>query len=221
MANPAELLFDIFKSWNNPRAKTVSARKDSDTLRTHRIAVTHLNDIERLLDIMASDGKRVSTYKKRFPQWVKIVFNYPNRWEQDHGAISGVALESLENLIDTMDSYVPKMDEARFDELKKYLDKVEKALHDDDSLSAAVTAGTMALVHNLRTILDQYTVCGDLQLEQALERLLGNLAKVTLRSKHAARWRTLIDEFVFPYVVGQLPELPVGGLLSAVAELGS
>lgn len=220
MANPAELLFDIFKSWNSNSAP-VKARNDSDALPRHRLAVAHLNDIERLLDIMHSDGKRVFTYKKRFPQWVKIVFNYPRDWQHNYGTIEDGAMESLENLIDTMDSYVPKMDEARFDELKKYLDKVEKALHDDDSLSAAVTAGTMTLVQNLRTILDQYTVCGDLQLEQALERLLGNLAKVTLRSKHAARWRTLIDEFVFPYVVGQLPELPVGGLLSAVAELGS
>lgn len=220
MANPAELLFDIFTSWNSA-ISTVKARNDSDALPRHRLAVTHLNDIERLLDIMASDGKRVSTYKMRFPQWVKIVFNYPHSWEGNYGTIDGGALESLENLIDTMASYVPTMDEARFDELKVYLDKVEEALRDDDSLSAAVAAGTMTLVQNLRTILDQYTVCGDLQLEQALERLLGNLAKVTLHSKHATRWRKLIDEFVFPYAVGQLPELPAGGLLSAVAEIGS
>lgn len=220
MANPAELLFDIFTSWNSNSAP-FNAREDSDALPRHRLAVAHLNDIERLLDIMDSDDKRVSTYKNRFPQWVRIVFNYPRDWRHNYGTIEDGAMESLENLIDVMDSYVPTMDEAKFDELKKYLDKVEEALHDDDSLSAAVKAGTMTLVHNLRTILDQYTVCGDLQLEQALERLLGNLAKVTLRSKHAARWRTLIDEFVFPYVVGQLPELPAGGLLSAVAELGS
>lgn len=220
MANPAELLFDIFTSWNSA-SSTVKARRDSDALPRHRLAVMHLNDIERLLDIMENDGKRVSTYKKRFPQWVKIVFNYPFSWEGSSGTINDEALESLENLIDTMSSYVPTMDEARFDELKVYLDKVEEALRDDDSLSAAVAAGTMTLVQNLRTILDQYTVCGDLQLEQALEHLLGNLAMVTLHSKHAARWRTLIDTFVFPYAVGQLPELPTGGLLSAVAELGS
>ena len=220
MANPAKLLFDIFTSWNIDRV-TVSARNDSEALPRHRLAVAHLNDIERLLDIMDNDGKRVSTYKKRFPQWVKIVFNYPYDWRHDSGSIDDGALESLENLIDVMDSYVPTMDEARCDEFKAYLVKVEEALQDDGTLSAAVKAGTMTLVQNLRTILDQYTVCGDLQLEQALERLLGNLAKVTLHSKHAARWRTLINEFVFPYVVGQLPELPAGGLLSAVAELGS
>lgn len=81
MTNPAELLFNQFTEWNNPKTSAISARNDVEDLAYHRRALHNLNDIRHLLGLMKNAGKRVGVYERAFPQWAKTIFNYPHSWQ--------------------------------------------------------------------------------------------------------------------------------------------
>jgi hypothetical protein len=58
--------------------------------------------------------------------------------------------------------------------------------------------------------MDDLTVIGDFEFGKAIERLLGVLATISLRSSQKDRWRKVLDLFVYPYAVGNLPMLSDG-----------
>lgn len=219
MANPAELLNAFLSSiWAHDTVTSPASftRQDDDSLTRHRLCVGYLSQIEEILEAMEKAGQRTTIYRKNFTQWSRTVFNFPNDWNKvDPGCPEG-AKDVLGLLADAMDSYVPKLDEEKLDELEKYLDTVDQELRNDESLSSPVRDGALAFVENLRTLIDSYTVIGDFELERALQTLLGNLAIITLRSQHKSGWKNLIDNFMIPYATDQLPSLPVGDVFSSI-----
>lgn len=216
MANPAKILFNQFNEWyKDDWAKSV--RKDSKSLAQHRIMARHLDDLEKLIAMMASDGKRVSVYQRHFPAWARFLFAYSGGWETgSKNLLSYSSLEHLETLIEYCDGYCLRADEEKFDDLKAYLDRVKQALDDDETLPSTVKLSTRTLVENLVTIIDSYAIYGDVRLDDALQRLLGNLAMVAMQSKKSDIWRKILDRFVFPWLANQLPGLPTGEVLKAL-----
>lgn len=210
MANPAELLHEVFSQWSSQikgGAATGSTRGDNAVLDQHRRCVGYLNQIEEVIGEMDRAGKRVRTYRTQFPVWVKTVFNYGRNWLASDTPVSEHALDILENLIEAMEPFVPDLDADRFDELKRYLNMVQDVLNEDDSLAEGVRRGAQALVENILTLVDYYTVVGDFELEQALKSLLGNLALVTVQSTDKEKWRDILTGFFIPYAVNQAPGL--------------
>ena len=218
MANPAELLFNLLTSWNSS-SSAANARKDSGSLENHRHAVRYLAEIDQILHSMENDGKRTNSFRRAYPEWVKTVFCYPKDWAHvETGPVSQSSRDVLEGLIDYADMYLPKVDEEKFDTLKAYLETVETALLEDDSLSDVVKSSCRSLIQNLRTIVDNYSVHGSFELDQCLQNLLGNLALITLRSRARSKWQTILNTFVFPYAVGSVPAIEPGGIIHALTQ---
>ncbi|MEY8209106.1 hypothetical protein [Corynebacterium sp. MNWGS58] len=216
MANPAEILFNQFNEWRKDQSAS-SLRKDTRSLQRHRIMVGHLNDVEKLLSVMEKDGKRVQSFRKYFPVWSRFLFAYPDGWSiSSNTLISVTDLDALDMLIDPIDSYCLHADEEKFDDLKAYLDRVKQALDDDETLPSTVKLSTRTLVENLVTIIDSYAIYGDVRLDDALQRLLGNLAMVAMQSKKSDIWRKILDRFVFPWLANQLPGLPMAEVLRSL-----
>lgn len=210
MANPAELLHDLFVRWNSDSGTAEYGRQDPG-LAQHRHAVRYLSEIEELIDVAERDGKRVGAYQRYFPVWVKTVFNFPRNWKgPDTGKITQNQIDILGNLIDLLDGYVVAPDHSKFLDLRTYLEFVGKNLAEDDSLSPDVRESAGTVIAHLLGCIDDLTVVGDFEFAKAIERLLGVLATVALRSKQKKRWRTVLDLFVYPYAVGNLPSLEEG-----------
>lgn len=216
MSNPAELLHNTFTKWSENRKSSVAAsdtRKDDNVLSEHRRCISYLSQIEEVLTTMDESGARVAPYRRMFPNWVAHVFRFPGNWgspDADHRR--NHMMDVLEALIDPMNGVVPRLDQSRFDELKTYLDTVEKQLMEDDSLTRVVRDSALAVVRNLRTMIDDYVVVGDFALERGLQSLLGRLAYIMVSSKQGQRWKSVIDKFFIPYLVNQVPAIPVGEL---------
>lgn len=210
MANPAELLHDLFVRWNHSGLTAEGARRDPDLVQ-HRNAVRYLSEIEELISVAERDGKRVGTYRRNFPVWVKTVFHFPQHWRSSSsGGISQNQIDALENLIDLLDGYVIAPDQSKFLDLREYLDFVGKNLAEDKSLSTDVRESAGTVIAHLLGCMDDLTVTGDFEFGKAIERLLGVLASVAFRSKQKNRWRTVLDMFVYPYAVGNLPSIEDG-----------
>ncbi|MGO1992253.1 MAG: hypothetical protein ACTH2Y_10555 [Corynebacterium sp.] len=210
MANPAELLHDLFVSWNATGTSASAARKDPDLVQ-HRNAVRYLGEIDELLEIAKKNKKRVGTYRSYFPLWVKTVFNYPGSWGgQNTAKIDQNQIDQLDNLIDMIDGFVVSPDKETLDQFREYVRLIEWNLDEDESLSPAVRESARAVCVHMLSCVDNLAVTGSFEFGKAFERLLGVLATVTLRSSQRSRWRTVVDFLVWPYAVANLPQIEEG-----------
>lgn len=216
MANPAELLHDLFVSWNNDKQSAQSARHDTASLVTHRRAVRYLDGIDELLDVAEATGKRVKNYRDYFPYWAQTVFHFPRSWQGSNtGAINVEQIRHLENLIDLLDDFVERIDTEKFEALSTYLTLVERTLDEDESLLDSVKRSARAMIIHLRGCMEDFAIVGDFDFEKALERLIGVLAHVGLRSQKKDVWSEVMGQFVFPYMVNNLPAISDGvGVIS-------
>lgn len=216
MANPAELLFNQFTEWRDSNKTATAARLDTDDLALHRRAVQNLNDIRSLLLAMENAGRRVGVWKRAFHRWTWIIFCYPDSWQRGGtGGIDQKDLDDLETLIDAMDPFVTKIDESAFESFRNYLDEVEEALREDDSLDEHFKESVRIAVRNVREAFDQFTTVGDYRTDEALKTLLAQIALVMVRSQKKNKWETILNGWFFPYAVNQLPDLESGaGLLN-------
>ena len=222
MANPAELLFNQFTEWNKPAESAQKARKDTPDLAIHRRAIHNLNDINHLLRHMENEGKRVRVYKEAFPRWVKTVFNYPDYWQgSKSAAIVQKDIDYLENLIDVLDPFVPKLDAGSFEGVRSHLEQIESLLNEDDSLDPLSRESAREVVANVREAIDNFEIFGDFRTEKLLQLLLGQLAVLTLRSSRREKWKTVLNGFVIPYLVAQLPSLSQSGIVEAITQGGA
>lgn len=165
----------------------------------------------------------MSAYRSYFPHWVKTVFRYPHGWElSGSGEIDIEQIRHLDTLVDIIGDFVQEADPDKFEDLSAYLKLVETALTEDTSLPLSVLAPARAALANLRGCIDAYEVVGAFDFAKGVERLLGALAMVAISSNEKARWRKLINAFVVPYAVNNLPGLAAGaGLVQLMLGSGS
>lgn len=216
MANPAELLFNQFTEWRASDKTAMSARPDNDDLALHRRAIQNLNDIRSLLLAMENAGRRVGVWKRAFPRWTRIIFCYPKDWRGGGtGGIEQKDLDDLETLIDAVDPFVTKLDESSFEKFRNYLDQIEEALSEDGSLDEHFKESVRIAIKNVREAFDEFTTVGDYRTDEALKSLLAEIALVMVRSQNKNKWEKILNGWIFPYAVNQLPGLEPGeGLLN-------
>ncbi|WP_139024455.1 hypothetical protein [Corynebacterium nuruki] len=153
----------------------------------------------------------MKNYRTYFPLWTRTVFNFPNSWQgTSSGGINVEQIRHLENLIDLLDDFVERIDPAKFEALSTYLTLVEKTLDEDESLPDSVKRSARAMITHLRGCMEDFAIVGDFDFEKALERLIGVLAQVGLRSEKKDEWSKVMGLFVFPYMVNNLPAISDG-----------
>lgn len=199
MANPANLLLDIFESWNNPGLNTKSARSDNDLV-IHRRAMGYIGEIEQILDLLDAEEVNTSVYRRYLIQWVAIIMNYPNSWTSTMGEIDRVSLDHLVNLANQSRDVVPEVDTEQFALLDAYLEAVEFALANDSSLPKFSKIHVRTVVSNIRTAMDNITVVGDFEFQTLIHLLFSLLASSAARSQQRERWDRWHEHFVWPFV---------------------
>lgn len=215
MANPAELLWQTFERWNKPGSQFNARDSRADqTLSVHRMALRHLDAIDELLGQLESAGRNTTVYRRHFPMWTRIVFNYPGNWTANgSGSIDTTARDHLMTLADALSTVVPVADIEKFDELRAFLDELEKAITEDEELPKDAKAYAKVTINGVRESLDNYATEGDYQLHAVLEQLIGMLMRVATKSQNKDRFKWFFTNFVYPFTVNQLPALPMSGLL--------
>lgn len=206
MANPAELLLELFEKWNQNRAYVSTVRDDDELLSDHRRALTYIDQITVLLDELESRGKRVRYHRHFLSPWIKTVFNYPRHWNSsaEKAIIDVRQIQQLESLANDLDDVVPRVDAEQLEVFKRYLESVLSALDEDDSLPDDVRKQAKAIVLHVQTVVDQLSVIGEFELQDSLDRLLGILLRVTRSSRKRDQWINLLNNFVWPFVVGNV-----------------
>lgn len=216
MANPAELLHDLFVEWNDEKRPARSARND-DSLVAHRRAIKHLEEIKELVGILESLGKRVSVYKRHHHIWVKTVFNYPSNWQGTSTAkISQTAIDHLDTLAGQLDGVVPSADENKLESLEKYLQTALQRLDEDGSLSPTTRLHAQAVTNHVLACINDLNKVGEFRLEKALEQFLAVLFRVMGETQSKEGWQTFVENFVWPFTVSTGAALP-GTLLTQFA----
>lgn len=216
MANPADLLLEVFERWNKNQGHVHKVRADNDTLDTHRYALRYLDQIEILIDELEAQGKRVRYHRHYLSAWVQTVFNYPKAWDSSNvpANIDARQLQQLESLANDLDSLVPRIAPDKVEQLKNYLNLVIETLAEDDSLSEEVKRQAAAVVDHVKTVLDQLDQAGELELQNALDNLLGILVRVGASSKNRERWTDVLNQFVWPFLMGNFTALTSAPLIS-------
>lgn len=230
MANAAKLLHDLFEQWNRPGSYVVGAR-DDPSLAVHRRAVKYLDEIELSLDLLEAKDVYTAVYRKYFPRWVEIVFNYGQSWTSSTAGIEEVARDHLINFASqTRDLAIP-IDSSKLKLQEAYLEAVEFALKSDSTLPPFVKVQVQHVVDNLREAIQQIDTIGDFEFQQLIDRLFAVLSSVEMRSDDPSVWDGWKDHFVWPfaydvfkfsagYGVAQLANAGVFGQIAALASGG-
>lgn len=216
MANPAELLLEIFESWNTSKAPVKSARDDNAEMSQHRLALRLLDQIDMQISVLEAKGKRVRYHKHYFPQWVQTVFNYPRDWnsQQVHSTIDARQLQQLESLANDLDDAVPRADPQLLGQLSEYLVDLLEGLDEDKSLDETVKTYARSVVTHLQDVIANLDKVGELELELELERLIGTLLRVTAASNDPGKWRAKFSSFVWPFAKDAAISLTTTGILA-------
>lgn len=219
MANPAELLLSQYQAWANPANNTTADRvrqPEVDLWLTHRVAVRHLEAITQLLDELATAGRNVNVYRRYLPSWWAIAFGHPHGWSAGgSGHIDGAVLEHLENLADLLQSYVPAVRDGGLGEVSAFADLVAETLVNDTSLPQNLRAHAMEVVGHLRWCVEKYSMVGDFELQDALERLAATVLRVATNSSDENKskmWGPVMSNWVWPFATNIMAAIPASAL---------
>lgn len=208
MANPAELLLDLFEQWDDQKKSAQAARFGSPRnpdFTAHRRAVHHLDAISEILKIMKADGQRVRPYEKAFAVWTRTVFAYPSGWgANSSGKIDATAKGHLETLINLMGRYVPAVEDTKLGELRAYLDAVGKALDADETVSKVVKAAAASVIINIRRCIEELNIVGEYDFKKSYDQLYAVIFDVHQASQDKATWKSFAENIVNPFVMGNL-----------------
>lgn len=160
----------------------------------------YLNQIEELLDTLEADGARIGTFRKHFPGWVHVAFNYPNSWTNNHcGRIDEHAIDALDTLADRLNSICPTVETSQLGSLSEYIAQVIIQLSNDETLTTATRRTAMITARHVQECIENLAAFGDLSLQKALESLIGCLARVTAESKNTDDWKATVNKFIWPF----------------------
>lgn len=198
MANPAELLHRLFVSWSEPEHLSTTSVRGDDSLNEHVRAVGYLNSIDEALTSLELQGKKVSVWRRQFPTWKKIVFNYPRSWgSSNEGSVDKIAVDHLETLIDRVDEVAPKIEVDKIAVLLLYLSAVEMALQDDKTLPVSARRHVTAAVKQIRDYVDNLDLVDAFDFEKAINKLFTALAHAVFLSKDRDRWSGWVENFMW------------------------
>jgi hypothetical protein len=222
MANPAQLLLNQLQTWNQPNRSADQARatNGAEVWILHRLAVRHVDALEEILREMASKGKDVAVWEGAFAIWSQAVFAWPHGWRgQNTGGIDPTTLAHLQTFASWLDDYLPKADEHGLERTGKLVDDILDAVNADESLPADMKIHLRQMCDQLRWCLDRYSQAGDFVLKVAIDRLLitvGQYAQQSPSSTFRDKVTTIVNTFVYPFIVGTLAQVTGGAILSVL-----
>ena len=214
MTNPAELLLNLFHSWNGTTSDSPQTVRKDENLINHFLAVKYLNEIDAALTRCENLGKQTRIARKYFPEWKRIVFNYPRDWQNvHHSSINEMHLEHLETTIMLIDDVCPPIPEDALAQLTNFLDTVDNLLREDETLPEKIKLSVRVVLDELKTCTDNLAVSSSFEIQEAVYRLLGALVFVLANSGKNKEWGDIIKNFATNFATGwitnQVPALPV------------
>lgn len=219
MANSADFLLSYYGSKPNERSKI------------DIFAVFHaLEDIRQTLDVMATAGHNVTMFQMALPRWGTAVASNLGTdmrwiegqgWNTPHEGDIGL----LEALSDRMMAVSNAADSKTRRHVQTFVDKATQALVDDNSLPEEFRWHLAKVLLHVKNCLIEYDVRGDVELADAVERLIGAIRLAEEKSTDASKWSKVWDDYGKPIVVGLFVELTAGavgfgGILAIAAGAG-
>lgn len=198
MANPAELLHTTLRSWISVKGHVDPAAQ--------RIAVSHLDAIEELLNQMDAAEIDTEPYRKHFDRWAKLTLHHPYGWR--NGGDATPALDQLQSLAAWFKALVPTVTDGGLDTLRKYAEESLQVLADDDSIDDLVKQHVEQVAAHLIWCVDHYREVGDFSLREAADRLIAAMVTTAARSRHKERWRQWMNTFTYPFTVNVISAIP-------------
>jgi hypothetical protein len=217
VSNPAALLHKQLSLWLVLPGQTIrdvrleTAENDDHVMEQAQLAIMHIAAIEELLTGMESAGRKTRTYREAVPRWRATVMAYPSSWIHVQSAEAfhnENDLGTLENLDDVLEQLTPKYGDQDRTELRATLDGTRDALASDTSLPTTLRRHIYGLLDHASTVLDEYELFGDFELQKAVDRLLVSVNAAANVSKDRSKWRDLADKFVYPVMVGLAIQAP-------------
>ena len=221
MPNPAQLLHARFLAWRGPNnAHAFQVRGlDGNNWEDHELALRHLRDIDELLRLLESQGRNMRVYREALPTWYQIVFAFDRGWKGNETAtIDQRLLDTLEMLAERLEDVVPTLEDGGLAAITEYLDDVSEVLTADTSLPAALRAHVNDVINHVRWCVDNYSIVGDFSLQDALERLAGAVVRAAANSSEKSKWKTIVNNLVWPFAVNIMAALPAAQVVALVAS---
>jgi len=219
MANPAQLLHSQFVSWRggHDTSATTARGLDGQNWDDYKLAIRHLDEIDELLRLLEGQGRNMRVARASLPTWYQIVFAYDRGWGgQGSATIDGYALNTLEMLAERLEDVVPKLESDGIDRINQYLESVIAVVMEDTSLPTALRIHINDVIAHVRWCVDHYAVVGDFSLQDALERLAGAVVRGAANSTDKSKWKTVINNIVWPFAVNMMAALPAAELVALV-----
>lgn len=182
MSNPAKLLHEQLEKWKNfptKDARSVRGLNSGDGWPSTRVAMQLLLDTEELMDRVEGDGIDLSTQRKYLNTWTAMVIAYPEGWNSSgHHSIDQNSLDALSMTATYLDTYVPKFESGGDENLRQFLEVINRKLKEDDSYLAQHAKRVVA---HLMKLLIEWEVFGEFRIVDALadlQRILDALAEL-------------------------------------------
>lgn len=227
LKNPANELLALFESWRQPSGRQAYVSRgfqenEAEVLDEHLEAMSLLAAMRKRVDDLEAGGYRVTSYRRNFRLWTKVVLNYPHAWTQENvnpAVFTEHALDTLENLAAAIDNNLPSLGPQTVDDITRYLDDVVTLLGEDRSLSEQLRAHISKVVQTVRMCIVEESTFGDTDLKQCLEDLWVSLYAAEAQSTDTppGKWTSMADTIFKPAVASFLGSLPSVGI--AVAQL--
>ena len=219
MANPAELLYEHLTAF---RGST-----NYPNTRTHRLAVSHLDAIEEMLNRMdEAKVKSVPTWRRYFDQWVELTLHTPHVWQTNSNLRhkDDYALEQLAGLADRMDDFMPTLRPDGIETVVAYAQGITALLDDDDSISRDLRLHLRQVIAHVEQCAAEFAIVGEFNLQQAVERLLAVVALVTTTSSKRSKWAERLGQFFWPFTAGAAANVaatPIQAVISTAITGGT
>jgi hypothetical protein len=221
MANPAQLLHARFLAWRGAQNVAASTARglNGQNWQEHTLAVRHLGEIDELLRLLESQGRNMRVAREALPGWYQVVFAYPGGWSgQGSATIAPQSIDTLEMLAERLEDVVPALEDDGIDRINEYIDSVVKVLTADTSLPVDLRIHVNDVIAHVRWCIENYETVGDFSLQDALERLAGAVVRGAANSSDKGRWKTVVNNIVWPFAVNMMAALPASQLVALVAS---
>ncbi|KDE96922.1 hypothetical protein Y900_004385 [Mycolicibacterium aromaticivorans JS19b1 = JCM 16368] len=219
MSNPAQLLHAKFLSWRGPQnVNAASARGlNGQNWDDHTLAISHLREIEELIGLLESQGRNMRVAREAVPTWYQVVFSFSGGWQgQGTATIDQTSLNTLEMLAERLEDVVPTLEADGIDRINGYIESVAETLKSDPSIPAPLRAHINDVIAHVRWCTQNYATVGDFSLQDALERLAGAVVRGAANSTDKSKWKSAVNNIVWPFAVNMMAALPAAELVALV-----
>lgn len=214
MTNPALLLHTILSDWINPEDKAIYLHRNlgvgpgrDAAFAEHRLAMRHLSNLEEIIGTMKAGGEDVEHLERALQKWTMWILAYPHDWEQKPKEKSSSItdrgpLDVLKQFGRELARFQPRYGEVTRQHYSEAITAAEEALAEDGSLPPQMRQYLRDVLTHARTVLSDYAIRGDFDLQVALERLMLAVQLARETSQEPKRWESVKEKLVWPTISG-------------------